>query len=355
MSSAPYDTMLSEELAGLKSPGLVVAICDRTGILWHHASGHADADGHIAVDLDTLFCVGSVTKCFTAQAILILRDDERLTLDEPLSLSLPEASALRYPTRDSPLITLRHLLTHTSGLCRGVRDLRGELGREPNESELLQHLATMTLERPPGIREEYSNLGFALLGIVVTRKSGTSYDEFTTARLLAPLSMDTATFHPGNLGRRFATPHRERKGVPKAGEHKPGGAYTPVGGLCASARELVRFVSFQLEAWPSRDDPDTGPLRRATVRESHRVGGLQRVGRQATGLGWGIMKDSIVGEVVWHNGECPWGFKAYVAFEPNVGIGIVGLANLGIDFDGPLLRFLGKYAISRGLVEASRR
>lgn len=329
--------------------------CDRTGILWHHSRGSSDARGEIRVDLDTLFCLGSVTKPVTAQAILLLRDEGRLALDEPLERSLPEAAALRYPTLDSPRITLRHVLTHTSGLPRGARDLRGDLGREPSESELLAHLSAVTLEQAPAMHDVYSNLGYALLGLVVHRTSGEPYDEFVRDRTLTPLSMVTATFHPESLGTRFATPHRERDGKLIPAEHGPDRAYVSVGGLCASARELARFVTFQLNAWPPRDEPDPGPLCRASVRESHRVGGLQRVGRRATGLGWAIMKDSPLGEVVWHNGALPRGFKTYVAFEPSVGAGIAGLANSCVDFDRQLLGLLTTFAICHGLVRDERR
>lgn len=350
-----FDTKAHETLAKIRSPGLAIAICDRSDILWHHARGHSDARGEVPVDLDTLFCVGSVTKVFTAQAILVLRDQGLLGLDEPLDASVPEARSLRYPTLDSPRVTLRHLLTHTSGLPRGIRDLRGALERDPDEGELLEHLATVTFERAPGAHEEYSNLGYALLGVVVHRKSGIPYDKFVQERLLAPLGMTTATFHPEGMGHRFATPHRERDGVLTPNEHRPDGAYISVGGLCASTRELVRFAGFQINAWPPRDDADGGPLRRASVRESHRVGGLQRPGRRATGLGWEVMCDRPLGEPVWHSGSMPRGFKSYVAFEPTVGVGIVGVANSNVDFDRSLLGLLGAYAVFHDLVRDERR
>jgi CubicO group peptidase (beta-lactamase class C family) len=346
------DRTLREPIGGIETPGLVVAICDRTGILWHHARGHADAGGDVPVDLDALFCIGSVTKSFTAQAILILRDEGALSLDEPLRRSVPEADTLKYPTRDSLPITLRHLLTHTSGLPRGVRDLRRTLGREPDEGELLDHLAMVTLERAPGIEDSYSNLGYALLGIVVQRCSGQPFDAFITERILAPLSMITATFHPERGGARLVTAYKERRsGGLRPNEHQPMRAYDPAGGLCASARELARFISFQLDAWPPRDDPESGlPLRRATVRESHRVGGHQRIGLGKKGLGWSILRDAILREVVWRNGATS-GYNAYAGFEPDLGIGILGLANADTKLERPLEATLGAFAIARGLVQ----
>ncbi|MDI3285978.1 serine hydrolase domain-containing protein [Polyangium sp. 15x6] len=350
------DRVLHELIGEVEAPGLAVAICGRNGILWHHARGHADAERSVPVDLDTPFGTGSITKTFTAAAILALRDDGILKLDEPLVESIPEAAALRYPTKDSAPITLRHLLTHTSGLPRGVRDLRGELHREPNDDELLAHLASVRMARAPGVDDEYSNLGFALLGIVVARRSGQPYASFIKERILDPLGMTTSTFAPEVLGEHLATPHKNRDGVLGPNRLWEHAAYTPVGGLYASTRDVIRWISFQLAAWPPRDDPDPArPLRRATVRESHRVGGLHRIGRRGKGLGWSIKADSPLGEIVWHNGGLPMGYAAFCAFEPTVGVGLVALTNALVDMDDRMFKTLAKYAVSRGLVEDRRR
>jgi CubicO group peptidase (beta-lactamase class C family) len=116
----------------------------------------------------------------------------------------------------------------------------------------------LSLDRAPAVERSYSNLGYALLGIVVTRRSGKPYEAFVIERILAPLGMVTATFDPARLGNRFATPHKDRDGVLGPNKPWPHGAYMPVGGLYASARELGHYINFQLSAWPPRDDPDSG-------------------------------------------------------------------------------------------------
>ena len=130
-SRALDDSMLHEALDGINCPGLVVAINDRSRILWHYARGHADAHATIPVDLDTLFCIGSVTKCFTAQAVLILRDEGKLSLDEPPDFSRRssfsskadrlkpksrEASDLFPPARVSALLTILFSSSSTASL-----------------------------------------------------------------------------------------------------------------------------------------------------------------------------------------------------------------------------------------------
>lgn len=180
-------------LFDVKSPSLAVVICDRSGILWQHARGPIDLQSSVEVDIDTIFGIGAVTECFTAAAILMLRDEGALSLEEPLHRFVPEALALHYPTRDSPPITLYHLLTHTAGLPWSARQLDQTLDRAPLDHELLGHLAALSLESAPGTKVIPSLLDLALLGIVAQRSSGQSYQAFVEERLLGPLGMTTTT------------------------------------------------------------------------------------------------------------------------------------------------------------------
>jgi CubicO group peptidase (beta-lactamase class C family) len=317
-----FDDQLKEVLANLSSPGIAIAICDRNRVLWQHIGGYSDPEDKIPVDFDTLFHIGSVTRAFTGQAILILRDEGLLALDEPLELSIPEMASIRYPTLDSPRITLRHLLTHTSGLPR-------EMDHLGDEREFAAHLPKLTLDHAPGAGATHSALGFALLGLVIQRKSGKSYDVFVKERILEPLSMSTATFSSGVM--------------------------IADDGLCLSARELARFVNFQLNAWPPRDDSDPGPLKRASVRESHCIGGLQLLGPRPKGLGWELLSDRPLETIVWHNARSQRGHQVAVAFEPTVGIGIIALASAQFHSDRPLRALLCAYAIDHDLVKDERR
>ncbi len=324
-----FDSKLKEVLAGISSPGIAIAICDRNLVLWQHTCGSSDSDGKIPVDFDTLFHIGSVTRAFTGHAILILRDEGLLALDEPLEHSIPESSSLRYPTLDSPRITLRHLLTHTSGLPRVMDHLDKSTRHDPDEREFLGYLPNLTLDHAPGADATHSALGFALLGLVIQRKSGKPYDVFVKERILEPLSMATATFSSGVM--------------------------IADDGLNLSARELARFVNFQLNAWPPRDDSDPGPLKRASVRESHCIGGLQLPGPRPKGLGWELLSDRPLETIVWHNARSQCGHQVAVAFEPTVGIGIIALGSAQFHSDRPLRALLCAYAVDHDLVKDDRR
>lgn len=349
--------VLLPNLAEIRTPGIAVAICDRNGIVWSHARGHADGNGRVAFDLDTISSACSITKTLTAAAILVLRDAGLLFLDEPIAAIVPEARAIRYPTADCAPMTLRHLLTHTSGLPRGIRELRAQLRREPEERELLEHLGTISLEYAPHTQQKYSNLGYALLGMVVARRSGMPYSTFVKERVLEPLGIqDAAMFEPDERLEHAAVPHSNRDGAMHPAPRWNHGSYAPAGGLNASVQSLVRWIRYQISAWPPRDEPDDArPLSRSTLRESHRIGGLQRPGRNGSCLGWAIDRGSGVGDLVHHSGGSPIGYASFAGFEPTLGIGIVGLANADVDLEGPLGKVLQAFAVSRGLIEDRRR
>src|SRR5580698_1733409 len=155
-------------------PGLLAGVV-RNGALAHvTALGQADREAGRAVTPATAFRIASMTKSTTALAILALRDAGRLVLDAPLADAIPQFAAVAPATRDSAPVTVRHLLTHTAGFV--TDDPWGDrmLGMSPAALDAL--IATGTLfARPPGLAFEYSNLGYALLGRVITNVSGEPY------------------------------------------------------------------------------------------------------------------------------------------------------------------------------------
>ena len=140
------------------------------------------------VTADTVFRIASMTKSFTAMAILKLRDEGKLSLDDAVSRHVPALANLPYPNKDSPEITIRHLLTHSEGFPED---------NPWGDRQLAQSDATMRawmsagipFSNAPGVAFEYSNYGFAILGQVVASASGRPYDEYVRDRILLPLGM----------------------------------------------------------------------------------------------------------------------------------------------------------------------
>ncbi len=354
-ASTDPDDLLGRAVSDIDAPGVAVAIFGRNGLLWHAVRGVCDAEKPEPVGLSTRFALDAVTHTFTGMAMMMLRDAGALSLDDPLVRTVPEAAALRYPTTDSPPITLRHLLTHTSGLPRGARELRKDIGHEVGEADFLAHVASLDLDFAPGTAGSSSNLGFALLGIVIQRVSGEPYGALITRRILGPLGLASMSFQPGEP---LAAPHRKPEGGgfrPRSRPRQPEACYQAAIGLHGSVLDLARYGCVHLGAWPPRDGPDAEiPLRRATLREAHRPGGFHRVGRNSQGLGWLIERNPVVGDVVWRHGSS-FGYSSFIGFEPDVGIGAAALANIDIDIEKPLFDLLGKYKVAHGLIEDWRR
>ena len=152
-------------------PGLVYGIV-RDGRLVHvRAMGVQDLDSKRPVDGDSLFRIASMSKAFTALAILKLRDEGRLALDAPAETYVPDMRNWRYPTSDSPRIRVRDLLSHVGGFV--TDDPWGDRQQELSEADFTQMLRDgVPFTRAPGTAYEYSNFGYALLGRIVTNVSG---------------------------------------------------------------------------------------------------------------------------------------------------------------------------------------
>ena len=153
------------------------------GIVIDGELAHAGATGvrEIAtkspVDADTVFRIASMTKSFTAMSILRLRDEGKLSLDDPAEQYVAELKDLRYPTSDSPRITIRHLLTHSEGFPED--NPWGDQQLSESEESLSRMMrGGIPFSNAPGVAYEYSNYGFAILGRIVSRVSGQPYDEY---------------------------------------------------------------------------------------------------------------------------------------------------------------------------------
>jgi len=178
-------------------PGLAFGLVVDGELVWSFTGGVRDLGTGDPVGADTVFRIGSATKTVTAAAILQLRDAGSIGLDEPVAGQVPELGSVVYPTSDSPPITYRHLLTHTSGLPRvGELDYYTRPDQSVTEAELMAALDAAALEFSPGTRTRYSNLAFGLAGLAVGRASGQPFREVVAERLLAPLQMDSTVWEP---------------------------------------------------------------------------------------------------------------------------------------------------------------
>ncbi len=231
------------------------------------AVGVRDVAANAPASDSTVFRIASMSKSFTAFAILKLRDAGKLSLDDAVTKHIPEFAQVKLPTADAPAITIRHLLTHSEGFPEdnpwGDRQLA--VPEQTLSTWLTQGLPFST---SPGTAFEYSNYGFALLGRIVTNASGRPYGDYIQDEILKPLQM-TSTYWDTRDVPADRLAHGYRRDGDGWAEETPlaHGSFGAMGGLYTSAQDLARYVAFMLSAWPPRDDPDRGPVRRSSVRE----------------------------------------------------------------------------------------
>jgi len=263
-------------------------------------------------------------------ALLILRDQGKINLDAPAEQFIPELARVPQPTQDGGPITVRQLITHTSGLPRvGNLDYTTPRTGGVTRRELLQALEGIQLQSAPGAEHHYSNLGYALLGLIVEQAAGMPYYAFVNESILGPLGMQSARWNAEEVqGDQLATPYAYRKGGYEETHHWPMGEALAMGGLYASLDDMARYLSFQMTVWPPGARPDKPPLRNASVRESHRLAGWQ-LPVQGTGMGWGVTPPrSAAGPVIFHVGSTA-AYVADVFFLPEKRYGVIALSNCG--------------------------
>lgn len=344
---------LADEQKRLGIPALVAGFVDRAGLVAALPLGVRDISSQEPIEATDVFRIASVTKVFTGLSLLALRDACKLDLDDPLTRFVPEAKGLVYPTSDSAPVTLRNLVTHTSGLSRD-----GPLGslvvarHEPTEEEMLRGLRGLRLETPGGIADAYSNYGAVLAGLAVSRASGVPYRSFVNETLLSPLGMTSTGWEPpADPSRRAIAYVRDEKGPLSRSPELRLGAAAPGGGLYSNVPDLARFMAFQLAAWPPRSDPETGPVRRSSVRESHGVAGFQSAGPRGLGVNWIIENDCLFGRRLFHNGSLD-GYKTVVYLLPEAGFGVVLLASLRVNLEPIALHALHLALVQGAAVDA---
>ncbi|MBI4701772.1 MAG: beta-lactamase family protein [Deltaproteobacteria bacterium] len=323
------EAMVYERFGAERMPALAAAVLDGGELLWSRVFGVRDLSAGGELSAHTVFRIGSVTKTVTAMAMLRLRDEGLLALDSPAVAWLPELGEVLYPTLDSPLVTSRHLLTHSSGLPRLGRLSYASRPEPVSEADLVAGLKGLRLEHVPGTDHVYSNLGFGLLGLVVGRASGVPYRRYVSEEILAPLGMSGTAWEaeqvpPGRLATGYAL--EGEKYV--TGPHWRMGAAEALGGLYASLDDMIRYAAFHLTAWPPDARPDREPLRNASVRESHLLGGFARASGQGTGLGWVVSELRAAGHAVSHVGATRF-YAAVVMFLPEHQLGFVALTSCG--------------------------
>jgi len=327
-----------------KIPGMVWGIVIDRRLAHVAAAGVQDRASKVPASGTTVFRIASMTKSFTALAILNLRDAGKLSLEDPVSKWLPEFARMRLPTHDSAPLRIRQLLSHSAGLPED--NPWGDQQLAASEADLSQWLLRgIPFSTAPGTQYEYSNYAFGLLGRIVAKASGVPYESYVEREILAKLHMPSSTFEFSRVPKdRRAVGYRLQPDGSYLDEPPlPQGAFSSAGGLLTTAADLGNYIAFHLSAWPPRDDAELGPVRRSSVREMSHMwnssnlsvhGNGGRLDATASGYGYGLRvgADCRFEHIVGHGGGLP-GFGSYMQWLPEYGIGIFAMANL--TYSGP--------------------
>ena len=333
------EKLFTAYVARLNMPGAVMGIIVDGELVWVKAIGVRETTDKAPVTPDTVFRIASMTKSFTAMSILKLRDEGKLSLDDPVARYIPALADLPYPTKDSPVITIRHLLTHSEGFPEdnpwGDRQLA-----QTDETIRAWMRAGIPFSTAPGTTFEYSNYGFGILGQVVTRVSGKPYADYVRDNILRPLGMNSSTFDMTAVTKeRIALGYRFEDGGWKPEPILAHGSFGSMGGLWTSANDLARYVSFLMSAYPPRDEAENGPIKRSSAREMQQVGRFQpgsafrsavdgplQMSVGGYGYGLGVSQDCRFAHVVGHGGGLP-GYGSLMRWLPEYGIGMIAMSN----------------------------
>lgn len=277
------------------------------------AYGETVKGSGVAPGGDTVYEIGSISKVFTCLLLADMVEQGLLKLDDPVQKYLP--SGTKMPLLDGQPITLDHLATQTSGLPRMPDNFNPSDQGNPyvdyGDAQMAVFLNGHKLRQPPG-KYEYSNLAMGLLGQVLARRAGLSYEQLLIDRITKPLGMnDTRITLDKNLKGRLAAPYNAALKPEKNWDFD---AMAGAGAIRSTTLDMLKFVQANLK-------PDGRSLKGA-ITLAHRKRHTMDDG-MAMGLGWHIARDGITR---WHNGMTG-GYHAWLAVVPSRDVGVVVLAN----------------------------
>lgn len=299
---------------GVKQHGIVggsLVWMDGGAIRAHETAGVIDRATNAPVTPETIYHWASITKTFTAVAIMRLRDQGKLKLDDPIVDYVPELAAVHNPHGSMRDITIRHLLSHSAGFRGGTWPWGGDKAWHPFEPPSWEQVAAMMpyteILFKPGTRYSYSNPGIIFLGRVIEKLSGEPFETYIDKELLRPLGMNDAFFDraPSSLrARRSHSYAATGKGLEEMPFDFDTGITVANGGLNAPITDMAKWIAFLLGA-PAND----AVLKRSSLEEMFKpvvpVGnggvGEQGVGEGAMGLSFFLEKHGGV-DLIAHSG-----------------------------------------------------
>jgi serine-type D-Ala-D-Ala carboxypeptidase/endopeptidase len=327
---AAQDAAFKKWMADSHVPGLVWAVVIDGKLAHVKAMGVQDlGDSRRPVTADTGFRIASMSKAFTGYAILKLRDEGKLRLDDKAVKYIPEIKGWASD------ITVADLLYHTTGMV--TDDPWGDRQQVMPEGEftkLLKAGVPRTAQR--GTRYEYSNMGFAMLGRIISNVSKKDYASYVSAHVFKPLGMASTTYENADVPvSTRAIGYRWENDAWAEEPYMKHGAFGAMGGITTSANDYAKWVGYLLSGWPASEREAKS---RSTIRAMQYGGGIihrrNRPGKEGANCrisgiyaaGLASSDDCVLGRVLYHGGGFP-GYGSHMLLVPDAGVGIFAFSN----------------------------
>ncbi|MFH1650466.1 MAG: serine hydrolase domain-containing protein [Candidatus Woesearchaeota archaeon] len=311
------DTWITYQWFHRRIPGLAVGVIHEDKIVWTKYLGHADVEAKKPVTKDTQFCIASISKSFTATACMLLVQDGKLNLDDPVKKYVPW-----FTGNGLDDITIRMLLRQSSGIIRnGLTDYWALKTQFPDE-KTLKEWAPKLVAITPDTRFKYSNVGYGILGLVVAKASGLSYSQFIKKRVFTSLGMKKTTTSVSEAtslakGYTLDIPGTNRELIPTPDAH----ALNSATGYVATLPDLLQYLAIHYGSKKLLSDKSRKEMQDVSWKHE----GTEK-------YGFGIDKVQMEGESCFGHGGVYPGFMSSMGFLPEEKIGIVVLTNAD---DGP--------------------
>ena len=271
------DSLFSKYAAAKDFPSISYGLVVDDRLAHSFYSGTVNVEKNIRASAVSAYHIASMTKSITAMAIVKLRDDGKLSLDDPIEKYLPQAKRIKTVTTDAPLITIRDLLTHNAGFPEDNPWGDRQLGRSDAWLDSLYH-SGISFSTTPGSGYEYSNLGFSTLGLIIKKVSGSTYQDYITEYIFKPLGMNHTYWDYADVpADQLVYGYRRENGKYVAQPLLHSGSFGAMGGLITTIEDFSKYMVFHLSAWPARDGHDDGPIKRSSVREMQQAWNFARL------------------------------------------------------------------------------
>jgi len=303
-------------------PGVAVGIVRDQELAWSQGFGYADVASARPMDAQTIFGVASITKTFTATAIVQLRDKGRLTLDDPVSRYIPEIKKVRPRFGSRKDLTLRRLLTHRSGLVGEAPSGHWWNLNFPSMAEIIAMLPRVEMVIEPDSAFKYNNLAFALLGEVVARVSRRSYREYVRRLILEPLGMESSGFAIENPRNATGYLPERYQDIPAVSADPSTNGYAAAAGLRSSVTDLSKWLALQFR---TKGSSGAQVLSGKSLSEMHRVSFVEPDWVAGYALTW--MATRLGENIYLHHGGSVPGFLTMIAFSKPHRLGVIVLTN----------------------------